>query len=69
MSSKKALVATTDTGVKEGNTDTGKKPNVMKEAITHTIEFIFDTVNKTEKPQASNKKVDTSSINKSDKGK
>ena len=34
---KKALDATTDTVVKEGNTDMVKKPNVVKEAITTTI--------------------------------
>ena len=34
---KKALFNTTDTVVKEGNTDMGTKPNVAKEAITPPI--------------------------------
>ena len=46
------------------------KPNVAKEAITPPIEKkkIY-TVKKIEKSQASNKKVDTYSSNKYDKGK
>ena len=46
----------------------GKKHNVVKEAITPPIaKNNIKTVNKTEKSQASNKTVDTSSSNKSDK--
>ena len=63
-----SLVTTTDTAVKEGNTDMGTKPNLVKEAITPPIaKNNIDTVNKTDKSQASNKTVDTSSRNKSDK--
>ena len=64
----KALVTTTDTVVKEGNTDMvekkEKKPNVAKESITTPIsgKKKIDTVNKTEKSQASNKTVDTPRI-------
>ena len=48
----------------------GTKPNVVKEAITPPIpQKEIDKVNKTEKSKASNKTVDTSSSNKSDKGK
>ena len=69
MSSKKALVTNTDKIVKEGNTDMGKKPNVVKEAITPPIaKNNINTVNKTQKSQASPKK-DKSSSNKSYKGK
>ena len=58
---KKALVTTTGTVIKEGNTYMVKKLNVVREAITPPIEKKkIDTVNKTEKSQASNKKVDTS---------
>ena len=43
---------------------------MLKEAITTPIsKEKIDIVNKTDKSQASNKKVDTSSRNKSDKGK
>ena len=69
---KKALVTTTDTVVKEGNTDMvekkEKKPNVAKESITTPIsgKKKIDTVNKTEKSQASNKTVDTPKSNKTD---
>ena len=46
----------------------GTKPNVVKDTITATIsKNNIDTVNKTEKSQASNKTVDTYSSNKSDK--
>ena len=34
---KKALVTTNGMVVKEGNTDTGTKTNVVKEAITPTV--------------------------------
>ena len=34
---KKALVTTNGMVVKEGNTDMGTKPNVVKEAITPTV--------------------------------
>ena len=46
-----------------------KKTNVVKEAITPPIseKKKIDTVNKTEKPQAPNKKVDTPKSNKTDK--
>ena len=61
---KKALVTTTDTVVKEGNTDmvnkeTKTKPNVVKEAITPPISAKkkINTVNKTAKMQASNETV------------
>ena len=47
---KKALVTTTKTVVKEGNTDMGTKHNVAKEAITPPIENNnIGTVNKKEK--------------------
>ena len=67
---KKALVTTTNTVVKEGNTYMGAKPNVVKETIAPPIsKYNIDTFNKTQKSQASNKTVDTISKNKSDKGK
>ena len=70
MSSKKSLVTTTDKIVKEGINDMEKKPNVVKEDITHPIaKNNIDTVSKTEKPQASKIKIYKSIINKSDKGK
>ena len=48
MSSRKALVTTNCTVVKEGNTDMGTKPNVAKEAITPIItEKNISTVKKT----------------------
>ena len=44
--------------------------NVVKKDITHTIaKKKIDTVNRTDKSQAYNKKIDTSSSNKYDKGK
>ena len=47
---KKALVTTTDTVVKEGNTDMQTKPNVVKESINPPIsKNRIDTVNKTDK--------------------
>ena len=47
---KKALVTINCTVVKEGNTEMGTKPNVVKEAITPSIaKKKIDTVNKTEK--------------------
>ena len=47
-----------------------KKPNVVKEAINHYIEKKnIDTVNITEKLQASKRNQDKSISNKSDKGK
>ena len=47
MSSKNSLVTTTEKIVKEGNTDIGTKPNVMKEAITSPAEKNnIDTVKK-----------------------
>ena len=70
---KNSLVTTTDTVVKEGNTEMvekkGKNPDVVKEFIPHTIseKKKIDTVNKTEKSQASNKTVDTPKSNKTDK--
>ena len=66
----KALVNTTNKVFKEGNDDMGTKPNMVKEDITPPIaEKNIDTVNKLEKSQASNKKVDTSSSNKFGKDK
>ena len=66
----KMFVTTTDTVVKEVDTDMGTKPNMVKEAITHPIaKNKIDKVNKTEKSQASNKTLDTSISKKSDKGK
>ena len=68
----KALITTTDTVVKEGNTDMiykkGGKTNVVKESTTPPISAKnnIDTVKKTEKSQASNKTVDTPKINKTD---
>ena len=65
---KKSLVNTTDTVVTYGNTDMGIKYNLVNEAITPPIaEKNIETVNKTDKSQASNISVDTSSSNKSDK--
>ena len=68
---KKELVFTTDTVVKEGNTHMldkkrKTKPNVVKEAITppNLAKKKIDTVNKTEKSQASNKTVDAPRGNK-----
>ena len=67
---KKALVTTTDTIVKEGSNDKGKRPNVVREAINPTIEKrILTRLKKTKKSQASNKTVDTPRRNKYDKGK
>ena len=58
---KKSLVATTDTVVKEGNTkmvggERKTKPNMVKEAITPPIseKTNIDTVKETYKSQASN---------------
>ena len=46
----------------------GKKPNVVKEAITRTIaKNKIDTVNETDNPQSSKSKKDKSVSNKSDK--
>ena len=67
MSSKKPLVTTTYTMVKEGIIAM-KKPHVSKESITHTIAANkIEIVNKTDKPQASKSKNDKSISNKSDK--
>ena len=70
---KHALVNTTDKVSKKGNNEMvdkeGKsKQNVVEEAITPPIskKKKIDTVNKTEKSQASNKTVDTSKRNKTD---
>ena len=47
----------------------GTKNNLVKEAITPPIvKKKIDTVNKIEKSQSPNKKLDTSSSNKSEKG-
>ena len=51
---KKALVTTTDTVVKEGNTDMGTEINAVKEAFAPPISKKIDTINKTEKSQTSN---------------
>ena len=70
MSSKKALVNTTDFFFIEVNTDMGKKLNEAKEAITPPIaKKNIDTINKTEKSQAPPPPKDKSSSNKTDKGK
>ena len=69
MSSKRALVTTNEKIVRERNNDMETKPNVTKVAIIPLIAKQIDTVNKTDKSQASNKKLDTSSSNKYDKGK
>ena len=54
MSSKKALVTTTNKIVREGIIEMGTKPNVVKEAVTPPIaKNSFDTGNKTDKSQAS----------------
>ena len=65
MSSKKSLVTTKDNILKEGINDTKTKSTAVKEAITPTIaKRDFETVNKTEIPQASRiKKINTSAIN------
>ena len=65
MSSKKSLVTTTDKIFREGINDMGTEPNVVKEFITPPIaEKNIDTVNKTEKPQASKgKKINPSAVN------
>ena len=69
---KKELVTTTDTVVKEGNTDMvekeGKpKQNIVEESITPPISTTkIDTVNKTEKSHASNKTVYAPKYNKTD---
>ena len=67
---KKSLVATIDTVVREGTTDmidkkSKTKPNVVEESITPRIseKIYIDTVNKTDKSQASNKTVDTPESN------
>ena len=70
---KHALVTTTHTVVKEGNAEMvdredKSKQNVVGESITSPIlSKKIDTVNKTEKSQASNKTVDTCKSNKTDK--
>ena len=58
MYNRKALVTTTDKIVKEGINNMGTKPNVLKKSITlPTAKNNIDTVNMTEKSQASNKKL------------
>ena len=71
---KKALVFTTDKFVKERNTDMVDKKskttsNVVKEAINTPIseKNNIETVNKTDKSQASNKIVDAPRSNKTEK--
>ena len=69
MNSKNPLVTATDKMVKEGINDTETKPNVVKKAITPPIaKNKIDTVNETDKPQASKSKKDKSTSNESDKG-
>ena len=64
MSSKNSLVNTTEKIYKEGNTEMGTKPNVVKEAITPPIvKNNIDTVNKTEKSQALKKQINPAAIN------
>ena len=58
MTPKKALITTTDMLVKEGIIDMVEIKRKTKKKI--------DTVNKTEKSQASKKTVDTPKINKTD---
>ena len=68
MSYKKSLVTTTEKIVKEVINDMETKPHVVKEDITHYIEKNnIDTVNKTEKQQASKGKKCKSISNKLDK--
>ena len=71
---KKALVTTTDTVVKEWNTEMvdkkrKTKPNVVKEPTTPPISAKNNiyTVNKTDKSKASNRTVDTPKRNKTEK--
>ena len=68
---KKSFVATTGMFFKEGNNNmvdkkSKTKPNLVKEDITLPISSKkkIDAVNKTEKSQASNKKLDTPKSNK-----
>ena len=68
-----ALVTTTDTVLRERNTDMvdkkrKTKSNVVRESINPPISAKnkIDTVNKTEKSQASNKTVDTPRSNKTE---
>ena len=69
MYSKNPLVTATDKMIKEGINDTETKPNVVKKAITPPIaKNKIDTVNETDKPQASKSKKDKSISNESDKG-
>ena len=70
---KQALVTTTETVVKEGNSamvekEVKSKENFVEEAITTPIsgKKKLYTVNKTDKSQASNKTVDIPKTNKSD---
>ena len=64
MSSIKPLIATTGKISKEGINDMEAKPNVVEKDITHYIaKNKIDTVNKTDKPQASKSKKDKSIIN------
>ena len=68
---RKSLVTTIDTVVKEGTTDTfdkkGGKPNMVINPVLLLLQKkTIDTVNKTRKSQASNEKVDTSKINKTE---
>ena len=64
MSSKNPLVPTTENMVKEGINDMKKKCNVVDKAITHhKKKNKIDTVNKTDKTQASKSKKDKSIIN------
>ena len=57
MCSKNSLVNTTDKNFKERINDIGTEPNVLKESITPPIaKNSIETVNKTEKSQASRRK-------------
>ena len=68
MSSKNILVTTTDKIFNEGINNMRTKPNVAKQSITHTIATNkIETVNKTDKPQASKSKINEFIRNKSDK--
>ena len=62
MSSKNALVTTTEKKFKEGINDMVTKPNMAKEAITLPIEKIVLTQSKKKKPSIK-KKIHPAAIN------
>ena len=64
MSSQNPLVATTDNMAKEGINDTERIPNVAEKGITHCMKINkIDSINETDKPQASKSKKDKSISN------